>query len=311
MNVSRTGALVALLLAVAAPAAAAQADPVAVVVRSTAGVQVQRGGARPAPVAAGLQLRAGDNVVVPQGGQAILLFRTGRSQTLTRSTRLPGTAAAPRGGVFRQTIRTLSEVATTDARTQPNRQGMIRPIDGAPVPVSPRNEVRVRSGRPRLTWLAVDSAAGYRVVLSRDGGGEVRSFDAGRDTAWTLPASEAPLTPGAAYQWSVATGDGGRAAPPQRFRVASRAAVDSVNAAMARLRAMGLNPGGDGLLLAAVVLRDAGFHYDALQALDRLAASGSATGRDFHLLRASVHDALGMLDRAAADFAAADGAAGP
>ncbi len=305
-------ALLALvLLALARPAAAsAAADPIAVLVRATSGVQVQRAGARPAPAAVGMQLQAGDQVVIPVRGTAVVLHRTGRSQTLTRTTRLAAPTTARRAGVFRQTVRTLAEVAATDARAQPNRQGMIRPIPGTPVPISPRNEIRVASTRPGFTWFRVQGADLYHVQVKRAGTtGMGDRYAAGADTAWTLPRTAAALVSGGSYEWSVeasAGGEEGRAAPPQRFRVATRQENAALAAKLRELRRMGLDPEGDGLFLAAVIYRDAGFFYDAQAALDRLTATGAATGRDFHLLRASVYDALGQLDRAQDDFRTAD-----
>jgi hypothetical protein len=290
----------------AAPApAAAAVDPVAVMVRVTGRVQVQRGSAAAAEAKVGMQLLPGDQVVVPAGGQAVVLYRTGRTQTLAQSGRIAAPAAARPNGVFRQTVRTLGQVASTDARTQPNRQGMIRPIAGAAVPISPRNEIRVRGGRPTFTWFAVPEVTDYEIQLRRVDGGPVTRYPVGADTSWMLPASAPALEPGATYEWSVAWPDG-RAAVPQRFRVATAAEEAAVSRSIRGLWDVGLNPRGDGLLMAAVIYRNAGFLYDARRSLDELALTRLPVGRDYHLLRASVYDALGMLENAQTEYAAAD-----
>jgi hypothetical protein len=302
--------LVLLLLTTLAAAglprvARAAVDPVAVVVRVMGRVQVQRGAASAAEAKIGMPLMPGDQVVVPAGGQAVVLYRTGRTQTLSGTARIAAPTAAQRSGVFRQTVRTLTQVASTDARTQPNRQGMIRPIAGAAVPISPRNAIKVRGGRPTFTWFAVPDVHDYEIQVRKVDGGPVTRWPVGADTTWTLPASAPALEPGATYEWSVAWPDG-RAAAPQRFRVATPAEEAAVARQIRGLWDVGLNPRGDGLMLAAVIYRDAGFLYDARRSLDELALTGLPVGRDYHLLRASVYDALGMLDQAQAEYTAAD-----
>ncbi|HET6762881.1 MAG TPA: hypothetical protein VFH27_04390, partial [Longimicrobiaceae bacterium] len=194
--------------------ARAAVDPVAVVVRLVGRVQVQRGAAAAKAAAVGMPLLPGDQVVVPAGGQAVVLYRTGRTQMLQQSARIAAPTAAQPNGVFRQTVRTLSQVASTDARTQPNRQGMIRPISGAAVPISPRNEIRVRGGRPTFTWFAVPEVRDYEIQLRRVDGtpGPVVRYPVGADTTWTVPASSPALEPGGTYEWSVAWPDGRAAA---------------------------------------------------------------------------------------------------
>lgn len=296
----------ALLLGAATPARAA--DPVAVLVRLDGAVRVHRTAAA-APVAGsvGMQLAPGDQVLVPAGARAVVLYRTGRTETLTRSTRLQAPRGQQRTNVFRQTVRTLSEVASTDARSQPNRQGMIRPIAGASVPISPRNGVVVRTARPQFVWFSVPGAEGYVVQLRKAEGTPARYEVPASDTAWTLPADAPALEEGATYEWTVTTPEG-RAAEVQKFRVATAEERVALEREMAAIRAAGLNPSGDGLILTAVAYRNAGMHYDAMRSLDALAASGLPLGRDFHLLRASVYDRLGMLPAAEKEYAAADGA---
>jgi hypothetical protein len=298
-------AALALLAALPAPSRAA-VDPVAVLVRVLGRVQVQRGTAPAAAAGVGMPLLPGDQVVVPAGGQAMVLYRTGRTQLLTASARIAAPAAARRSGVFRQTVKTLTEVASTDARTQPNRQGMIRPIAGAAVPIAPRNQIRIRPGNtPTFVWFAVPEVRDYVIQLRRVDEGPVARYPVGADTTWRLPADAPALVPGAVYEWSVAWPDG-RAAVPQRFRVATAGEETAVQRRIDHLWDLGLNPRGDGLFLAAVIYRDAGFYYEARRSLDELALTRLPVGRDYHLLRATVYDALGMLDQAQTEFAQAD-----
>lgn len=297
----RTLLLLALALPLAA-AAAQQGAAVAVIVRVTGAVRVAPPGrAAPRAAAVGMRVAAGERLVVPAGASAVLLYRSGRAQTVTRDTRITAPVDSAGPGVFRQTIRTLGEVASTDARLQPNRQGMIRPLAGAAVPVEPRNEVAVVNGRPPFVWFAIPGAQGYVVQLRDLEAGTLRRFPVGRDTSWTPPEPD-ELRRGARYEWSVAATDGGRAAPPQRFRVLSTAGLDSLQARLAEVEAAGLAPDGDGLFLAALIYRDAGLLYHARTALDRLAATGGRPGRDVHLLRGEVYDGLGMLSQAEAAF---------
>ena len=298
--------LVSGVLAGAAVIAQAQGEPIAVVVRVTGAVQVQMGTARPTRATPGLRLRAGDRLTVPAGGQAVLLYRTGRSQTVTRSIQVQAPRGSASGGVFQQTLRTLNEVASTDARALPNRQGMIRPIAGSPVPVFPRNEVPVTETRPGFTWTHVPEATQYVLQVRDLAGGPPVRFDAGKDTVFGLPLEAPELLRGHSYEWSVARTEGGRAAPPQRFRVASQAELDSVRAQLAVLRRAGLDPEGSGSFLAAGVYLRAGFLHEALVALDRLAYAGSGTGRAYHQLRGEVYARMGMLDRALAEHSAAE-----
>src|SRR5688500_1516533 len=96
-----------------------QSTAVAAGVRVDGAVQVHpRAGVAAVRAAPGMQLQAGARLVVPTGGNALLLYRTGRSQTVTRNTTIQAPSAAPRTGVFQQTVRTLRDISQTDARTQ-------------------------------------------------------------------------------------------------------------------------------------------------------------------------------------------------
>ena len=307
----RTSSGAALIAAVVLTGFMFAADPAAVVVQVTGDVQVQRAGASAvAPAAVGASLAAGDRLIVREGARAVVLYRTGRSETATSSVTIAAPEGQQPGGLFDQTVNTIAQVATTDARRQPNRQGMIRPVAGEAVPIAPRNGVRVVDGWPTLTWFRIPDAHGYMVQLRRidvEGARPVR-FHAGTDTTFTLPSGAPPLAAGAEYEWTVAAAPSGRPATVQKFRVLDGAAHAALSARLDAIRAAGLDPAADGAFLAALAYRDAGAHYQALQKLEHLAADGAPNSRAYHLLHAELLDATGDVEGAAAAFAAADAA---
>jgi hypothetical protein len=281
------------------------AEPVAVFVQVTGPVQVRpaAGGAAEA-AAVGRGVAPGDSVAIGGGGKAVLLYRTGRMQTVEQGLRISDPREAETGTLYSRTMRTISQVATTDVRSQPNRQGMIRPLPGQAAPIAPRNGITVLDARPEFHWFASPGATRYTLQLRRtDITGErpVR-FDAGADTAWRFPGAIPPLAAGGTYEWTV--GAAGRVAPVQRFVVASAALRAEVDAGLAEVDAAGLDP-ADALFLRALLYREAGLFYDAERMLRQLAGAG-AGGRVFHMLRGDVYDSLGDLDAAAAAFAEAD-----
>lgn len=303
----KSGALVLIMLATAA-FLRWNAEPSAVVVQIMGGVQVQRGGQGAAvPAAVGLSLMPGDKVVVGSGAKAVLLYKTGKMQPVTATTTIADAQRDKPGGLFSQTVTTLTQVATTNARTQPNRQGMIRPIPGEPAPIAPRNGVKVADLHPSLVWYSVPDAKAYTVQVRRVDPMPSRPerYDAGADTTWTYPATATPLMPGATYEWTVAASAGGRPATVQRFRIAGGADFARISDTVNELVGAGIDPLGDGLFLTALAYRDAGLMYDASRMLDRLAKNG-VSGRAYYLLRGEVFDALGDLDAAADAFAKAD-----
>ena len=283
------------------------AEPSAVVVQISGAVQVQRSG-QTAPVKAtvGLSLLPGDKVIVGSSSKAVLLYKTGRMQTTSETVTIEDAQRDKPGGLFNQTVTTLVQVATTNARTQPNRQGMIRPIQGEPAPISPRNNVKVADLHPTFTWFKLSGVSGYTVQVRRIEPlpSKPERFNAGSDTTWLYPSNAAPLIPGAVYEWTVA-GNGGRPATVQRFRVMSSDDFTRVAETLKELTTAGIDPLGDGLFLSALAYRDAGLMYDAGRLLERLEVAG-ARGKAYLLLRGEVYDALGDLDAAAKAFAAAD-----
>lgn len=287
-----------------APAAGHEA--VAVVVQAAGEVLVERSGGAREAAGTGTRLSDGDHLWLADGARAVLLYGSGRTRAIEASLAVEaeGTSEEAGVGLFRKTVATLGQVARADARARPNRQGMIRPIPGAAVAIAPRNGVTVRAERPTFSWFAVPEATSYTLQLRPEGGAPVR-FDAGADTVWTLAEELPPLAPGTTYMWTVAADPRGRPALLQSFRVATAEEQAEVDAALAALAAAGLDPEAEGLLVAAVVLREAGFLYDARTALDRLEERGEL-GPEARLLRAEVLDSLGELDAAARDFELAE-----
>ena len=283
------------------------ADPSAVVVQITGGVQIQRAGANPVAATVGASLVPGDKVIIGSGAKATLLYKTGKMVPVSANTTIEDAQRDQPGNLFKQTVTTLAQVATTNARSQPNRQGMIRPIQGEPAPIAPRNGVKVADLHPSFTWYKLPDATGYMVQVRRvePFAGRPERFTAGADTSWTYPANATPLLPGATYEWTVASTTG-RPASVQRFRVMGADDYARIAGTMNELVSAGIDPLGDGVFLTALAYRDAGLMYDASRLLDRMEASG-VKGKSYYLLRGEVFDALGNLDAAAKAFASADG----
>jgi hypothetical protein len=302
--------VLALALSTAALAGALTSEAVALLVKFHGDVTVERPGA-PGALAGevGMMLNPGDRVLVPAGSEAVVLYRTGRLLKSAAAVTIEDVAAEASSSLFTNTVRTLAQVATTDARTQPNRQGMIRPIAGSPVPVAPRNGVRVLDVRPTFTWMSAPTSD-YVIQVHRQGADAPRPlrFSVGADTTWTWPHDEPPLVPGATYVWTVGGEGIGRVAQPQRFTVAAAQDVGAVEAALAALIEAGIDPMSDGLFLTALAYRDAGLFYEADRALARMARDGDGEGRSYFMLRGEVHDALGRIEAAEEAFRRADGA---
>ena len=146
-----------------------QEAPAAVVVAVQGAVEVVLGGDR----------------VIPAGGVATIVHASGRTERVTEALTIPSSAGDPEVSAFSRTIRVLASAASTDARGNPNRQGMIRPIPGEPVLIAPRNGLKVLSVRPTFAWHSVEGATGYRIQVRNVEGGMNRYETS--DTTWTLP----------------------------------------------------------------------------------------------------------------------------
>ena len=280
---------------------AANEDPVAMVVRVTGSVQVRRADGATETATAGVRLMPGDRLEVASGAQAVILYVSGRRETVTQSLAIAAPEQAHRAGVFDRTVSTLNAVASSDARQQPNRQGMIRPIAGAPTLIGPRNEIRVADLRPTFSWSAVPGATSYVIQIRSEDGLTRKRFNVGSDTVWTMPADGHPLQPGVTYVWTVGTNQG-RVGEEQRFATLTAVQYAAIAEGMAELREAELDPWSDGLFLSALIFRDSEVFYEADRALRQLEASGTPLGPPFYMLRGEVYDALGMIDAAAEAF---------
>jgi hypothetical protein len=301
-------AMLLILVAMTAAFAHFSAEPAAVIVQVNGAVQIQRaGGSATTAATVGASLHAGDKVVVANGAKAVLLYKTGKMVPASTTVTIADAQRDKPGGLFTQTVTTLAQVATTNARTQPNRQGMIRPVAGEATPIAPRNSVKVADLHPTFTWQKIDGATGYTVQIRRiePFAGKPERFNTGTMNSWTYPADATPLIPGGVYEWTVASNNG-RPASAQRFRVVTAEDLARIATTVRELASAGIDPLGDGLFLTALAYRDAGLMYDASRMLDRLENGGAASGREFYLLRGEVLDALGDLDGAAKAFASAD-----
>ena len=301
-------AMLVVLVAVTAAFARVIAEPAAVLVQINGAVQIQRAGkTATTPATVGTSLMPGDKVVVANGAKAVLLYKTGKMVPASATVTIADAQRDKAGGLFEQTVTTLAQVATTNARTQPNRQGMIRPVAGEPTPLSPRNSVKVADLHPTFTWQKIEDATGYTVQVRRlePFAGKPERFTTSAANSWTYPADATPLVPGAVYEWTVAAANG-RPASTQRFRIVNADDLGRVASTVRALTEAGIDPLGDGLFLTALAYRDAGLMYEASRMLDLLAKGGAPGGREFYLLRGEVLDALGDLDGAAKAFASAD-----
>ncbi len=296
----RRAAVAALALALALQPRAASAqqgppaadDPVALVVRVQGQVRVERGEGS-APAAAGQRLLAGDRVVPEPSARALLVIRSGAQQVVDEPTTLAAPSTAEPADLFARAVATLAQAASLDA-TFGGRQGMIRPIPGRTSLLAPANGLTVLPGRPSFLWSATPDAR-YELMLRRVEGGRPEIFDVGADTTWTAPPGTPELIPGATYAWTVFVGgrDGGRPLPQQEFRMASARESDTLETHMDAIRMLGLDPSGDGRVLAAIVLRQLDLFYAASDALDALRRDGVPMSPDLHRLHGEVLAELG------------------
>lgn len=294
----------ALLLTAPLRAGAQQTPPAALVVKLQGEVSI-RHGASTTPAVVGARLDVGDEIIPAAGARAYLVQRSGQTQVVDASTTIAAPAAnAPQGDAFSRTVRVLAQAATSNARTQPNRQGMIRPIPGEPVLVAPRNGIKISGQRPTFSWMAVDGATGYTLQL-RTAGAPPRRFQVGKATEWTLPAGEAALEAGKEYLWTIAPA-GGRPTREVPFTVIGGDARKQLDDGIRAISGMGLDPEAEGQLLAVVVFTDLGLYYDAAEAIRRMETGGDALSPDLYLLKGEVLDALGRLEEARDAFDRAD-----
>lgn len=280
---------------------AGQDAPAAVVVKVTGDVSTRSGDADPVPAGVGARLAEGDQLIPASGAEATVVSRAGRKQVVTQPVTILAPEGADRGSVFAQTIDVLAQAATSDARTVPNRQGMIRPIPGEPTPMRPKNGIRVKpGGQVTFEWAPVEGATGYMVQVRRAGAPPVRHEAEG--TSLTLDISDLDL--GHMYYWTV--GAGRRVAREDSMYVPSLAEYDTFSGTLAAIVAAGFDPDDDGRLLNVMAHTDFGFLYDALDVIAQIESTGAPLSADLLLLKGELLDEMGRLDEAQAAFDAAD-----
>lgn len=306
-----SGGIVLSLVIVLAAFTRMLAEPAAVVIQLSGPVQVQRAGqAAPAPASVGFALNAGDKVILGAGAKAVLMHRTGKMEPISASTTITEPSSAQPQGMAKQALQTMAQVATTNARTQPNRQGMIRPIQGEVMLISPRNGefgVRLLDVRPTFTWARLNDDAQYIVQIRRinPAGGAIMRFQAGKDTVFHYPSNASPLIPGAEYEWTVGPVTGGRPASVRKFKIVSAEEFQAVATTLRELLTAQIDPATDGAFVLALAYRDAGLFYEANRVVEQLVKNGTK-GRILYMLRGEVLDAIGDVEGASQAFKAAD-----
>ena len=299
---------IAALLALGIPSASeclSAQEPVALVIRLQGDVSLTRGSSAPVAVRVGGQVYAGDVVVPTAGARAILITRAGAQQIVTEPTTIAEPSGSASTDMFERALATFAQAVRADASTG-GRQGMIRPIPGETALVAPRNALNVASPRPTFSWTATPGQS-YELMLRSLAGGRPTVYEVGRDTLWTLPDTAADLEQGATYQWTIFVGArrGGRALPPQDFRVISHEESVELEDHLEEIAVFGLDPRGDGLLLAVVAYREMGLFYEARRALDEVEASGPL-GEELYRLKGEILAELGHEEEARAAFDRAD-----
>lgn len=299
------------LLALAAtPAPQGLDGPVAMVVKVDGDVMVTLASRSPAPATVGTGVEAGDRIIPSSGSSAVLVYRTGATRTVSQEETISEPESPEERDLFNRTVQVLAQAAGTDARARPNRQGMIRPLPGQPGLISPVNDLMVMGQRPTFAWFSTPGATGYRIQVRVPGETPVR-LEVGADTVWTWPDAEPPLRRGVTYHWTVSPVGSGRIAPEGRFQVLDSQAGEELETELDLLRELGLDPDGDGLFLTAILFREWGLPYDAVEALARLEARGDPVSAPVLYLQGELLDAMGRLEEAGRVFTLADGMATP
>ncbi len=100
-----------------------------------------------------------------------------------------------------------------------------------------------------------------------------------------MPDDAPDLEAGATYEWTVFVGGrrGGRALPPQDFRVIGLEESVDLEDYLDQIAVFGLDPKTDGLFLTVVAYRDMGLFYEARDALDRVESDGPLTWQLYRL----------------------------
>ena len=271
-------ALVALAVAVQAPA-----EPVAIVLETSSSVRVVRGKQAGLMARAGLRLVAGDSLVIPRGARAVLLYRSGRMESLSGSIAV---RAGEGPGVLSSTLAALDKSAAT-AAPSPNRPGAPRPLATAPVPVLPIHEITVLSAQPTFVWFSA-GPGDYTLQLRPLDSDRFQRFEA-RDTVWQYPADQAPLTRGARYEWTVFSANG-RSDRSASFRVLDLKGYQDYQARLSGIDGLTLPAR---LVLEVIVTYELGLFYETQRGLEALARLGVPLGEELAAVRSAVARAMG------------------
>lgn len=282
-----------------------QDAPAAVLVKVQGPVQVQLADGEAQSAAVGIRLSIGDRILPGTDGHAVVVYQTGATHHVTEDITIEAPSGEAQGDMFSRTVDVLAQAAASDARSQPNRQGMIRPVPGAPEIIAPRNLMTVMGPRPTFRWHPAEGTEEYIVQIRKEGAPPVR-YDVGATTTWTLPDDAEGLEPGATYWWVVGPAGRGRTSEQQRFKVLGADDRATINEEISLLAESGLDPEGDGAFLATVVYHEAGLLYDAARSLDLLEEAGIPLSADTYLLKGEIMDALGDLEAAQEAFDQAD-----
>jgi hypothetical protein len=296
-------AVVGLLAWWVTPCGAAAQSTSALVSQVRGEVKVRRAGQEAElPAKVGLRLADGDHVDVARGSRAVLLFSNGR--LVTASTSL---VVAPVGGAGADEIYTRAARSLEAAKAQERPKaggGVGRPPPAGAYPLFPAFGTAVTADRPTFEWQPQDGAEGYLVQIRALAGGTPLRFRVTGAGPWSLPDSAAPLDRGAEYAWTVVPMPGGRFGGEERFRVMDASTLEELGSFHDALTDAGVDPEGDGLLVAAMFFADLGLLFDAERSLARLAEGTAESDRDpiVDLLHAQVLERLGRTAEATAAF---------
>jgi hypothetical protein len=213
-------------------------------------------------------LMAGDRVLPENGASALLLLRDGSTVPVDGTVEVPLQEGDP-GAVFARTSDLLLRFGARTPAEPPQGDPEDAPLPRA---AAPANGIPVRILTPTLHWRPAPDSERYRVTL-QGLDGEVRAFEVEGDSLAMVPP-ELALSPGGAYEWSVAALPLGEPAPQLRFRVLDREGMDRVAGGLRELREAGLDPEGVGSLPALALFQELDLIYDAWVALDRLIGPG-------------------------------------
>ena len=86
-------------------------NPAGIVLEVNGKVEVHKRGHSPAPAGLGTPLMEGDSLIPARGGRVVVLYRSGRRETVTRAARIVSPVEREPVGFFVRTMRTLMQVA--------------------------------------------------------------------------------------------------------------------------------------------------------------------------------------------------------